>query len=108
MNAPQKLSLPIRIESTRQHSNQIALGEPSGSLGHGNFGGGLQAFHPHSLPEYHNGICNGANSMTLNARNSNFRLTEGMDYNNHKVDHNDLHGHSSDQNEGKISSANFL
>ncbi|XP_066335433.1 protein MEI2-like 3 isoform X2 [Miscanthus floridulus] len=99
VNAPQKLSLPIRIESTRQHSNQIALGEPSGSLGHGNFGGGLQAFHPHSLPEYHNGICNGANSMTLNARNSNFRLNEGMDYNNHKVDHNDLHGHSSDQNE---------
>ncbi|KXG20999.1 protein MEI2-like 3 isoform X2 [Sorghum bicolor] len=99
VNAPQKLSSPIRIESTRQHSNQTALGEPSGSLGHGNFGGGLQAFHPHSLPEYHNGICNGSNSMTLNARNSNFRLTEGMDYNNHKVDHSDLHGHSSDQNE---------
>ncbi|CAD6273387.1 unnamed protein product [Miscanthus lutarioriparius] len=99
VNAPQKLSSPIRIESTRQHSNQTALGEPSGSLGHGNFGGGLQAFHPHSLPERHNGICNGSNSMTLNARNSNFRLTEGMDYNNHKVDHSDLHGHSSDQNE---------
>ncbi|AQK79650.1 protein MEI2-like 3-like isoform X2 [Zea mays] len=99
VNPPQKLSSPIRIESTQQHSNQTAFGEHSGSLGHGNFGGGLQAFHPHSLPECHNGICNGYNSMTLNARNSNFRFTEGIDYNNHKVDHSDLHGHSSDQNE---------
>lgn len=46
--------------------------------------------------------------MALNARNSDFKLTEGMDYNNHKVDHIDLHGHSSDQNEGKISSVNCL
>ncbi|XP_062179715.1 protein MEI2-like 3 isoform X2 [Phragmites australis] len=99
MNGPQNLSSPIRIESTRQHSNQATLCVPSGSLGQGNFGCGLQAFHPHSLPEYHNGICNSSKSMASSARNASFRLTEGVDYNNRKVGSSDLHGHSSDQNE---------
>ncbi|KAJ1255167.1 hypothetical protein BS78_K283400 [Paspalum vaginatum] len=90
VNGPQKLSSPIRIESTRQNSNQTALG---------NFGGEVQAFHPHSLPECQSGNCNGSMAMTFTTRNSSFRLTEGMDYNNHKVGPTDLHGHSYDQNE---------
>lgn len=99
VNSAQKLSSPIRIGPTRQHNNQANLCEPNGSLGHGNFGRGLQAFHPHSLPECHNGICNGSKSMTLGTRNSGVRLTEGADYNNHKVCSSDHHGHSSDQSE---------
>lgn len=98
VNGPQKLSSPIRIESTRQHSNQAAFGEHRGLLGHGNFEGGVQAFHPHSLPECHNGSCNGAMSLPLNTRNSSFRLTEGVDYNN-QIGSSELHGHSYDQNE---------
>ncbi|KAL6619872.1 hypothetical protein ACP70R_035011 [Stipagrostis hirtigluma subsp. patula] len=98
MNGPQKLSSPIRIESTRQHNNQI-VGEPSGSLGQGNIGRGFQAFHPHSLPECRNAICNSSKSMTLGARNGSFRLTEGVDYNIHKVGSSDHHCHSSGQNE---------
>ncbi|KAF8724786.1 hypothetical protein HU200_020720 [Digitaria exilis] len=98
-NGSQKLSSPIRIEPTRQHYNQDAISELSGSLGHGNFGRGLQAFHPHSLPECHNGICNGSKSMALSTRNSGFRLSEGVDYNNHKVCPSDRHGRSSDHNE---------
>ncbi|XP_062230444.1 protein MEI2-like 3 [Phragmites australis] len=98
MNGPQKLSSPIRIESTRQHSNQVTFGEPSGSLGQGKFGCELRAFHPHSLPECHSDICN-SSKLTLSARSPSFRLTEGMDYNNHKVSSSDLHGHFSDENE---------
>ncbi|CAN6345567.1 unnamed protein product, partial [Urochloa humidicola] len=98
-NGAQKLLSPIRIEPTRRHNNQATIGELNGSLGHGNFGPGLQAFHPHSLPECHNGISNGSKSMTLSTRNSGFRLTEGVDYNNHKVCSSDHHGHSCNQNE---------
>ncbi|KAL6865174.1 hypothetical protein ACP4OV_016325 [Aristida adscensionis] len=98
MNGPQKLSSPIRIESTRQQNNQVALGELSGSPGQANIGHGLQAFH-HSLSECRNGICNSSKSMTIAARNASFRLTEGVDYNIHKVGSNDLHGHSSCQSE---------
>ncbi|CAN6331707.1 unnamed protein product [Urochloa humidicola] len=98
-NGAQKLSSPIRIEPTRRHNNQATIGELNGSLGHGNFGPGLQAFHPHSLPECHNGISNGSKSITLSTRNSCFRLTEGVDYNNHKVCSSDHHGHSCNQNE---------
>jgi hypothetical protein len=108
MNSAQKLSSPIRIGPIRQHNNQANLGEPNGSLGHGNFGRGLQAFHPNSLPECHNGICNGSKSMTLNARNTGIRLTEGVDYNNHKLCSGDHHGHSSDQSEGEISAPKYL
>ncbi|TVU18435.1 hypothetical protein EJB05_34536 [Eragrostis curvula] len=100
MSEPQKLSSPITIESTRQRNNQATLGEPSGSLGHANIGRGLQAFHPHSLPERHDGICNISKSMALTARNASFRLVEGGHHNNHNISSGDLHGHSCDQNEG--------
>jgi len=98
VNGSQKLSSPIRIEHVRQHNNQATLGEFNGSLGHGSYGRGLQAFHPHSLPECHNSICNGK-SMTLSTRNSSFRLTEGVDYNNQQICSSNHHGHSSDQSE---------
>ncbi|GJN36417.1 hypothetical protein PR202_gb25276 [Eleusine coracana subsp. coracana] len=107
MNDPQKLSSPIRIESTRQQNNQATFDEPRGSLGHANIGGGLQSFHPHSLPECHDGICN-ISSMALSVRNTNFRLMEGGHINNHNISASGLHGHSSDQNEGKTSSLELL
>lgn len=101
MNDPQKLSSPIRIESTRQRNNQATLGEPRGLLGHANIACGLQAFHPHSLPECHDGVCNISKSMALSTRNANFRLMEGGPHNNHNINTSGLHGHSSGQNEGK-------
>jgi hypothetical protein len=97
MNDSQKLSLPIRIKSAHQRNNQADLGEPRGSLDHGNIGRGLQTFHPYSLPECHDGICN----ISISARNASFRPLEGGRYNNHNISSR-LHGHSSDQNEGII------
>lgn len=97
-NGPQKLSSPIRIESTRRHNNQAAIGELGGSLGQGNFGCGRQTFNPHSLPECHDSICNSSKSMTTSGRNATFRV-DGVDYNHlRKVGSGGLHGHSFDQN----------
>lgn len=101
-SGPQKLSSPIRIEPTRQYNNQAAISELGGSLGQGNFGHGMQMFHPHSLPESHNGICNISKSMTSSGRSAGFRV-DGVDYGHlQKVGSGSLHGHSFDQNnEGK-------
>lgn len=94
-NGPQKLSSPIRIESTLQHNNQTAL---SGSLGQGISGRGMHIFHPQSLPECQNGICNISKSMTSSGRNANFRV-DGVDYSQlQQVNSGSLHGHSFDQN----------
>ncbi|CAM0958839.1 unnamed protein product [Alopecurus aequalis] len=95
---PQKLSSPIRIEPTRQYNNQAAISELGGSLGQGNFGRGMQMFHPHSLPESHDSICNISKSMTSGGRNAGFRVDE-LDYSHlQKVGSGSLHGHSFDQN----------
>ncbi|VAH12063.1 unnamed protein product [Triticum turgidum subsp. durum] len=93
-SGPQKLSSPIRIEPTRQYNNQAAIGELGGSLGQGNFGQGMQMFHPHSLPESQNGICNISKSMTSSGRSAGFRV-DGVDYSHlQKVGSGSLHGHS--------------
>jgi hypothetical protein len=102
INDSHKLSSPIIIESTNKRNNQAAPGEPRGSLGHANIGRGLQTFHPHSLPECHDGVYNTSKSMALSARNASFRLMEGGHHNNHDIS-SSLHCHSSDQNEGKTS-----
>ncbi|KAL5202768.1 hypothetical protein ABZP36_013720 [Zizania latifolia] len=94
---PQMLSSPIRIESTLQHNNQGTIGELSGSLGQGNFGHGIQTFHPHSLPEYHNSIGNSSKTMTVSGRNASSRQ-DGVDNNIQKVGSAGLRGHSFDQN----------
>uniref|UniRef100_A0A452XIF0 Mei2-like C-terminal RNA recognition motif domain-containing protein n=1 Tax=Aegilops tauschii subsp. strangulata TaxID=200361 RepID=A0A452XIF0_AEGTS len=97
-SGPQKLSSPIRIEPTRQYNNQAAISELGGSLGQGNFGHGMQMFHPHSLPESQNGICNISKSMTSSGRSAGFRV-DGVDYSHlQKVGSGSLHGHSFDQN----------
>lgn len=97
-SGPQKLSSPIRIEPTRQYNNQAAISELGGSLGQGNFGHGMQMFHPHSLPECQNGICNISKSMTSSGRSTGFRV-DGVDYSHlQKVGSGSLHGHSFDQN----------
>ncbi|KAM0893792.1 hypothetical protein ACQ4PT_024894 [Festuca glaucescens] len=97
-SGPQKLSSPIRIEPARQYNNQAAIIELGGSLGQGNFGRGMQMFHPHSLPECHNSICNSSKSMTSSGRSASFR-GDGVDYSHpQKVGSSSLHGHSFDQN----------
>ena len=106
---PQKLSSPIRIEPTRQYNNQAAISELGGSLGQGNFGRGMQMFHPHSLPECHDSICNSSKSMTSSSRNAGFRV-DGVDYSHlQKVGSGSLHGRSFDQNnDGKTSQLGLL
>lgn len=97
-HGPQKLSSPIRIEPARQYNNQAAISELGGSLGQQNFGRGMQMFQPHSLPECHDGICNGSKSMASSGRNASFRV-DGLDYSHlQKVGSGSLHGHSFDQN----------
>ncbi|KAM0907159.1 hypothetical protein ACQ4PT_016307 [Festuca glaucescens] len=96
-SGPQKLSSPIRIEPTQQYNNQAAINELGGSLGQGNFGRGMHMFHPHSLPECHNSICNSSESMTSSGRRASFR-GDGVDYSHlQKVGSDSLHGHSFDQ-----------
>ncbi|KAL5212625.1 hypothetical protein ABZP36_023472 [Zizania latifolia] len=108
---PQSLSTPIGIASAATYSNPTNLGEISHSLGringHMNYSfQGMNALHPHSLPEVHNGVNNGTpynlNSMAQVVNASNSR-TEVVD-NRHlrKVGSGNLNGHSFDRLEGAL------
>uniref|UniRef100_A0A0D9VGE0 RRM domain-containing protein n=1 Tax=Leersia perrieri TaxID=77586 RepID=A0A0D9VGE0_9ORYZ len=109
---PQSLSTPIGISSAATHSSQANLGEISQSLGrmngHMNYSfQGMSALHPHSLPEVHNGVSNGApynlNSMAQVVTGSNSRTAETMDNRHiHKVGSANLNGHSFDRAEGAL------
>lgn len=84
---PHNLSSPIRVNSIGNPASQIGAGELSNSLGQINLGAHFGAnFHPHSLPEYANGIahgipCNLPNTMSTLDENIG-RLNKGID-NNH-------------------------
>ncbi|KAL6634456.1 hypothetical protein ACP70R_027127 [Stipagrostis hirtigluma subsp. patula] len=104
---PQSLSSPIGITSGANHSNQASLGELSHSLGrmngHMNYGfQGMGSLHPHSLPEVHNGVANGApynlNMIAPGGINGNSRTSEAVDSRHlHKVGSANLNGHSFDR-----------
>ncbi|XP_020110261.1 protein MEI2-like 4 isoform X2 [Ananas comosus] len=105
------VSSPVRVASLNHHNGNQSLHELSHSLGFQ----GIPPFHPHSLPEHHNGVVNGTpyNSTAISAVgiNINSRLAEGADnrhlhkVNGHSFDHNNnafvgsgngscpLHGH---------------
>ncbi|KAL6899119.1 hypothetical protein ACP4OV_005777 [Aristida adscensionis] len=101
---PQSLSSPIGIVSGATHSNQASLGDLSHSLGrkngHMSYGfQGMGSLHPHSLPEVHNGVTNGApynlNTMSTVSSNGNSRTSEAIDSRHlHKVGSGNLNGHS--------------
>ncbi|XP_072978531.1 protein MEI2-like 4 isoform X1 [Typha angustifolia] len=104
-SVPQTLASPARISSVGNHSNQSVNGELSHSLGQMNFGfQGMHSFHPHSLPEYHNGVANGVpynpNTMSAMGISINSRPAEGVD-NRHlsKVGSGSLNSHSFDRSE---------
>lgn len=88
------VSSPVRVASLNHHNGNQSLHELSHSLGFQ----GIPPFHPHSLPEHHNGVVNGTpyNSTAISAVgiNINSRLAEGADNRHlHKVN-----GHSFDHN----------
>jgi len=84
-SVPHNLSSPVRVPSTGNHSNPSGHGENAHSFGQMKFGfQGMPIIHPHSLPEYHDGVTNGVpyNSSSTKpamAMNINSRPGDGID-----------------------------
>ncbi|KAF8390746.1 hypothetical protein HHK36_025273 [Tetracentron sinense] len=80
-NVPNGLSSPVRVASV---GNPSGLGESS-QLGQMKFGfQSMSTFHPHSLPEYHDGLANGipynsTSTMADMVANISPRPSEGID-----------------------------
>ncbi|KAG6479723.1 protein MEI2-like 4 [Zingiber officinale] len=80
----QNLSTTLRFASISGQYNQAAHADLSHSLNQFNFGvqgQGITSFHPHSLPDFHNGTTNGtpcesSNLMSAMSFNVNMRSTE--------------------------------
>ncbi|KAJ4961211.1 hypothetical protein NE237_021121 [Protea cynaroides] len=86
--------------------NQSGLGEHSHSFGPMKFGfQGVQTFHPHSLPDYHEGLSGGMpyNSPGNMAANINARPSEGID--NRYIHRGGSNGHSYELNEAVFDSS---
>ncbi|WOL01772.1 hypothetical protein Cni_G10489 [Canna indica] len=96
----QNLSSTMRISSLGGHNIQAAHGDLSHSLNQINFGlQGMPSFHPHSLPEFHNGVTNGiqyksSNPVSVMGITTNSRPGEGIDsLHLHKVGSGSLNNH---------------
>ncbi|XP_008791022.1 protein MEI2-like 4 isoform X2 [Phoenix dactylifera] len=105
-SVPQSLSSPVRIASVGNRSNQSIHGELSQPLGQMSFGfQNLPGFHPHSLPEYHNGLTNGipyssSNTMSSMGVNVNSGPADGIDNRHiHQVGSGSFSSHSFGRNE---------
>eukprot|EP00262_Sarcandra_glabra_P005488 TRINITY_DN1713_c0_g1_i1.p1 TRINITY_DN1713_c0_g1~~TRINITY_DN1713_c0_g1_i1.p1 ORF type:complete len:1008 (-),score=222.38 TRINITY_DN1713_c0_g1_i1:548-3571(-) len=104
---PHTLSSPVTAASVGNHNNQPGLSEASHSLGQMKFGlQCMSTFHPHSLPEYHDGVSSGVpynspGTMSGMAANINSRQGEGMD-NRHisGVSSGGFNSHSFELNDG--------
>ncbi|XP_020246052.1 protein MEI2-like 4 isoform X3 [Asparagus officinalis] len=85
-SVPQNISSPVRVASVGNHINPSVNGEISHSLRQVKFGfQGLPNMHPHSLPEYHEGLSNGSpynssSAMPAMSININSRPGEGIDH----------------------------
>ncbi|XP_077212120.1 MEI2-like protein 1 isoform X2 [Tasmannia lanceolata] len=106
------LSSPVRVGSLGNHGNQPGLGEPGHLLGQMKFGfQGIPTFHPHSLPEYHDGLTSGVpyNSpgpVSGMAMGVNSRPVEGIDNRHiHGVGSGALNNHSFELNDGAFGSS---
>ncbi|XP_011623405.1 protein MEI2-like 4 isoform X2 [Amborella trichopoda] len=107
-SVPHALSSPVSVASAANHDN--SLSEQSHSVGHNmNFGfQGMPAFHPHSLPEYHNGLSNGVpynspGAISGLAGNINSRPAEGVDGRAiHARGSNGFNNHSYEMNENVL------
>ncbi|KAJ6802975.1 protein MEI2-like 4 isoform X2 [Iris pallida] len=80
----QNMSSPVRVTSLGSHRNLSGHGDLCHSLGQVKFGfQGMPIMHPHSLPEYHDGMSNGipynSSAMPPMFINKNSRHGEGFD-----------------------------
>lgn len=105
-SVPKNLSATETFASVDSHRNQAALAELTHSLNHINFGfQGMRSLHPHSLPEYNNGVTNrvpfkSSNPVPSMSDNVNSRLAEGTNTRlHHKVGSDSLSNHYNN-NEG--------
>ncbi|KAF8400076.1 hypothetical protein HHK36_015951 [Tetracentron sinense] len=98
---PSSLPSPVRVAST---GHQSSLGDSSHSLGQMKFGfQGMRTFHPHSLPDYHDGLANGVpyrslGTMVAMATNNSPRPSEGID--NRHIPRVGSNGHTIELNDG--------
>ncbi|XP_073118242.1 protein MEI2-like 4 isoform X3 [Elaeis guineensis] len=106
-SVPQSLSSPAGIASVGNPNNQSIHDELSYSLGQLSFGfQSLQGYHPHSLPEYPNGLSNGipySSSNTMSSINVNINSKPAEENDNrhfHRVGSGSLNGHCFDHSEG--------
>ncbi|XP_064942689.1 protein MEI2-like 4 isoform X4 [Musa acuminata AAA Group] len=108
-SVPQNLSSAVRVASVGSHSNQAAHADLSNSLNQMNFGfQGMPSFHPHSLPDFQNGVTSGlpyksSNPVSAMGTKINSRPAEGTDNRHlHKVDSGSFNSHYFDNSEGSI------
>ncbi|THU49644.1 hypothetical protein C4D60_Mb06t11700 [Musa balbisiana] len=104
-SVPQNLSSPVKIASVGNHTNQATHADISPSVGQINTGfQGMSDMHPHSLPDYHNGIsnCIPYNSNTTSTMGIGVisRPSGGIDKRHlQKVGSDSFNGHSFNANE---------
>lgn len=106
-SVPQNLSSAVRVASVGSHSNQAAHADLSHSLNQMNFGfQGMPSFHPHSLPDFQNGVTSGlpyksSNPVSAMGTKINSRPAEGTDNRHlHKVGSGSFNSHYFDNSEG--------
>ncbi|XP_020699852.1 protein MEI2-like 4 isoform X1 [Dendrobium catenatum] len=104
---PRSMSSPIRVTMVGNHSSQSNLDDLSHSLGQMNFGfQNIPTFHPHSLPEFHNGPISSIPYNTIRAvpsmgTNINSRIADGIDTQQNRQGPGHINSHSFDHKEGK-------
>ncbi|XP_010249241.1 PREDICTED: protein MEI2-like 4 isoform X2 [Nelumbo nucifera] len=105
-SVPNSIRSPVRVASV---GNLSGFGEPSHSLGQMKFGfQSMPTFHPHSLPEYHDGLVNGVpynspGTMAPIAANISSRPSEGIE--NRQICRVGSNGLSVDINDGVFGSS---
>lgn len=104
---PHSMSSPIRVTMVENHGNQSNLDELSHSLGQMNFGfQSIGTFHPHSLPEFHNGPIssipfNAIRAIPSMGTNINSRIADGIDTQLNRQGAGHINSHSFEHKEGK-------
>lgn len=104
---PRSVSSPIRVTMVGNHGSQSNLDELSHSLGQMNFGfQSMPTFHPHSLPEFHNGPISSIPFNTIRTipsmgTNINSRIADGIDAQQNRQGVGHINTHSFEHNEGK-------
>ncbi|OVA17369.1 RNA recognition motif domain [Macleaya cordata] len=102
-SVPQSFPSPVRVASI---GNQSGIGEPSPSLGQMELGfRGMPSFHPHSLPEYHDGLANGIPYSSSSTMAANISPLTSEELDNRHIRRVGSNAHSIELNEGIFGSA---